>query len=226
MNKKMILSILLAMSFSLVAFLPQCSSSGGDGDAGGDTTPIAVLYQVGSMTSTKYQGDLDGKSFGICDESNAPALLKASNGYMGHTFYGSTNAATNGDFGQIVERLGGTGQAEMRLWRPGETEVYSPSTATTLSELVAVRSSGAYMNTMKVQAIFQWMQNGDEASPNTSFNYWAFTDGSSYSSSNNCNNATSNAGGSPGYTGYETSVSGFTGPCSPMYYVFCLARKN
>ena len=133
------------------------------------TTPVAVLYQAVLGTTTRFDASLGGQSFNLCSESNAPDLLKASQGYTGHTFYGARNG-TNGNFNQLPERLGGDnpGAREMRLWRAGATSLHTPTTTTTLSELIDLSTDGHYENTVKVKPIFRWMEHGDETTGNSS----------------------------------------------------------
>ena len=188
--------------------------------------PIAILYQAVDGTTTTFQGNF---GFGLCDESKAPNLLKASQGYTGHTFYGS-RTGTNGNFNQLPQRLGGAnpGTREMRLWRRGATSLHTPTTATTLSELIAL-SSGNYTNTTKVRPIFRWMQHGNEATSNSNYRYWSFTNTSGgFSSSNSCFNASLNSIGN-GVHSVHDSTNSITSPfvtCNTSLAVLCLARRN
>ena len=162
-------------------------------------TPIAILYQAVDGATTTFQGDFGGKGFGLCDEANAPALFKASEGYTGHTFYGSTNATTHGSFTQLPQRLGGDnpGDRPMRLWRAMTPMiVHTPTVTTTLSELIAL-SGADYVNTAKIKPIFQWMEHGDETMANSFYRYWSFTNASGeYDSASSqdgtCTNASTN----------------------------------
>ena len=199
------------------------------------TTPVAVLYQAVLGTTTGFDASLGGQSFNLCSESNAPDLLKASQGYTGHTFYGARNG-TNGNFNQLPERLGGDnpGAREMRLWRAGATSLHTPTTTTTLSELIHLSTDGHYKNIVKVQPIFRWMQHGDETMGNHRYRYWSFigSDSGHYNNSANCQHATradaiggstnigEHGGESHRYNSTILSCGGHS------LNVLCLARKD
>ena len=193
-------------------------------------TPIAILYQAVDGMATTFQGNF---GFGLCDEAKAPNLLKASQGYTDHTFYGS-RTGTNGNFNQLPQRLGGAnpGTREMRLWRAMTPMiVHTPTVTTTLSELIALNSmTGRYVNTAKIKPIFQWMEHGDETMANSFYRYWSFTgNNGGYNSAASCNNALSPSSSDTGIVSeHGTSnhrINDGTS-CDQFYPVFCLARRD
>ena len=213
----------------------------GNGDGGGNsctpdsgtTEPIAVLYDQGT-----HNGSFDGKGFGICNEANAPAILKASKCYTGHTFYGSTTDSENRDFNKLPDRLGGTSPGARKMRVLHGTTLHTPSEQITLSELIAPGNNGSYANS-EGRRVFRLIANGNETATNTSYNYWSFSDGTGAFSMHNCGGAN---GGDSSYTGVygtysatiqhgtaaeqSTLTSSGTVGCDNTYNVLCLARKN
>ena len=195
---------------------------------------VAVLYQaVSSSTNNRFKGNLNGANFNVC-RVDSPAPLMASQGYEGHTLYGSTTDA-NGNFSQLTTRLGGDnpGTREIRLFRAGATRLHTPTTTTTLSELIDRGTNGAYANTAKVQRIFRWMQHGDETMANSNYQYWTFTNASgSYVSGTSCADALDTTPSSRGIIGeHDGSSHSFskntTGEmCSSPLVALCLARRH
>ena len=196
--------------------------------------PIAILYQAVDGATTTFQGDFGGKSFDLCNKANAPALL-ATDEYEGHTFYGSTNATTNGSFTQLPQRLGGDnpGDRPMRLWRAMTPMiVHTPTVNTKLSELIAL-SGADYVNTAKIKPIFQWMEHGDETMANSFYRYWSFTNASGeYDSASpqdgTCTNASTNrdTGNTGKHNNSDHKINGGLLPCRFFYPVLCLARRD
>ena len=124
----------------------------------------------------------------------------AGTDYADHTFYGSRNGA-NGNFSQLPARLGVTDPDKREVWvfyvAASETKSHTftqgdsrtmtsftimnngtflkPSTRVTLSELIALTTTGNYTNQEKVSPVFRLLQNGNETTANSNFEHWSYT---------------------------------------------------
>ena len=184
-SRKTIIALLLIAGS--LAFLPQCASN----------ESVVLMYR----SAENLRGDF---GFAYCSTaSNIPRAASSSNGYTGHTFYGSTDAMPNGSFNRLPARIGITTTTSLGLGitldyevrYAKDTQVFAPEPPVTLSSLLALNSTGDYENTEDIKRLFSLVDDENPSTPfppsSGGFEYYTFTDAEgNYSPEHSCNGAT------------------------------------